>query len=526
MADDGPHPDPPSIFKTPSGPRLWQEADSLLPDTPIGSSGTLELTFPVGDLRRARLSLYGSHFLSTWGQRAWEFLVALAMLDIHPTSLLLVSIFGLCDAAAIVIFGPVVGAFVDSSPRLPAATSMYIMQNTCVAISAASCLTLVRSWGSVSSPTPPPHTALWYWVLVSVAIISGSLSSVGALGATLSVEREWVKALSAGDSTSLASMNASMKRIDLTCLIASPIGVGLLMTWRMDAAVGGVLLWNLLAWWPECRLLHRAMDSSPVLHASKGSSSITTTNNNNNNSVFNNLQQHIRLIERAKNQIAGWRAYARQPACTAALSLALIYLTVMSFGTLMTAWVKWSGITEVELSIWRAGGAVSGIAATFVFPWLQTRWGLVKTGAAAIVAQVVCLVGGAVPIAVVWVVGGDVSEHVHINVWLVRVLLLGLVFSRFGLWGFDLAVNQILQETVPSASLGTVTGVQGSLQSLFQMLAYVAGVVVWQPQRFVSLMVGSVGVVGVAASIFLGYALRSGCDHVAGIPAQPEPITP
>ena len=95
-----------------------------------------------------------------------------------------------------------------------------------------------------------------------------------------------------------------------------------------------------------------------------------------------------------------------------------------------------------------------------------------------------------------------------------RLLVGGLVFSRFGLWGFDLAVNQIMQETIEDRSLGSVTGVQGSFQSLFQMLAYVAGVVVWQPQRFPFLMGGSVGVIGLAAAIYSGYALNSRCSHL------------
>jgi len=74
----------------------------------------MELTaYPVGDGRRARHALYASHFLSMWGQRAWEFAVGLVMLEIRQSSLLLVSLFGLCDAAAVVLFGSAVGAYID-----------------------------------------------------------------------------------------------------------------------------------------------------------------------------------------------------------------------------------------------------------------------------------------------------------------------------------------------------------------------------------------------------------------------------
>ena len=51
------------------------------------------------------------------------------------------------------------------------------------------------------------------------------------------VEREWTKALCGSDSEALAQLNAAMKRIDLTCLIASPILVGLVMQVRWMVCV-------------------------------------------------------------------------------------------------------------------------------------------------------------------------------------------------------------------------------------------------------------------------------------------------
>lgn len=49
---------------------------------------------------------------------------------------------------------------------------------------------------------------------------------------------------------------AGMRRIDLTCLIVSPIMVGLIMNYAgSPAAVMLILLWNLAAWAPECLLL-------------------------------------------------------------------------------------------------------------------------------------------------------------------------------------------------------------------------------------------------------------------------------
>lgn len=48
-----------------------------------------------------------------------------------------------------------------------------------------------------------------------------------------------------------------------------------------------------------------------------------------------------------------WAGYFGQGVTPAALALALLYLTVLSFGTLMTAYLKWRGMVEAELSVYR-----------------------------------------------------------------------------------------------------------------------------------------------------------------------------
>lgn len=61
----------------------------------------------------AVLCLCGTHALARWGWRTWEFAVALILIKLFPTSLLLVSIFGLLDNIVRLVFGSVIGQFVD-----------------------------------------------------------------------------------------------------------------------------------------------------------------------------------------------------------------------------------------------------------------------------------------------------------------------------------------------------------------------------------------------------------------------------
>ena len=61
----------------------------------------------------AKLSLYASHALSTWGQRTWEFAVGLIMLELYPSSLALVSAYGLIDGLAKMLSGSTIGTYID-----------------------------------------------------------------------------------------------------------------------------------------------------------------------------------------------------------------------------------------------------------------------------------------------------------------------------------------------------------------------------------------------------------------------------
>lgn len=71
----------------------------------------------------------------------------------------------------------------------------------------------------------------------------------------------------------------------------------------------------------------------------------------------------------------GWDIYIHQPVLGAAVSLALLYLTVLSLGLLMTAYLNWKGMSEAELSLYRGLGALAGVSATFAFPTLQAKVG-------------------------------------------------------------------------------------------------------------------------------------------------------
>jgi iron-regulated transporter 1 len=85
---------------------------------------------------------------------------------------------------------------------------------------------------------------------------------------------------------------------------------------------------------------------------------------------------------------AGWAAYFRQGTLLPGLALALLYLTVLSLGFLMTAFLA-HGLPESTISLFRSAGALAGLLATVVVvPLQRCGIGLVAAGGLGIMWQV------------------------------------------------------------------------------------------------------------------------------------------
>ena len=110
---------------------------------------------------------------------------------------------------------------------------------------------------------------------------------------------------------------------------------------------------------------------------STAGSSPTTIDSLNNNPPAQTVGTHLsRPVKQWSQSLWGsWRAYWDQPTFAAAIALALLYLTVLSLGLLMTAYLKAQGLAEAELAIERGIGALTGILATFTFPPMSSRLG-------------------------------------------------------------------------------------------------------------------------------------------------------
>lgn len=194
------------------------------------------------------------------------------------------------------------------------------------------------------------------------------------------------------------------------------------------------------------------------------------------------------------------RLYFAQQCWPPAFCLAMLYFTVLSFGILMTGYLKWSGMGNTEQSGFRALGALAGLMASIFFPFVMKHISLPTMGLCGIYSQVLCLLGMVVSRFVIpSMMGWSINEGANATLYVFTAFL---ALSRFGLWGFDLSVTQILQEQVPEEVIGTVNGVQGSLQEFMQIVMYCVTLLFTDPASFWILVSAAIGNVGLAAVIY------------------------
>eukprot|EP00047_Mylnosiga_fluctuans_P024533 m.163286 g.163286 ORF g.163286 m.163286 type:complete len:533 (+) comp9876_c0_seq8:24-1622(+) len=462
------------------------------------------ITVPRKDTHVQLTRLYVSHFLSKWGDRMWEFAIALLLIEIWQDSLLMAAIYGLTSTMAIVLLGSVVGHYVDTHARLSAVRWSVFLQNAAILVCMITTVSIISVGDTMSAGA--------YYFCIAVIMGTAATADVGALIGTLAVERDWVKVVTAGDSELLARTSAILRRIDLTCQLVAPLVVGLVMQFTGSATatgktMGALLIggWNLVAMVPEYLLLIRVYNSYPALQAPKQPTAVRAES-----SLLQTMFRQFITLAR------GWRVYFQQSCALAGVALALLYCTVLSFHTIMTAYLYYRGISESLLSVARGAGAITGVGATFIFPPLQRRLGLTRTGSLASILQLGCLVLAFVSPFMADTGQGDCSsvapaeydDCISGRNREIVMLSLGVVASRTGLWLFDLAVSQMLLERVPEGVVATVSGVQGAIQSIMDMLAFVLGVIFSDPADWAILVYTSFGFVALSAACYALFAAR------------------
>ena len=439
---------------------------------------------------RARRLLLAQHALQAGAWRAWEFLVVVALVEARPASLLPTALFSFSVFCAVMLAGPALGAYLDAAGGLRGVeVSMGMHHGGVVAASL-----VIGAWfagpgrGGAGDGAAP-----LFWAMVVVVCALGGGSSVGYTGAKIVVQRDWSIQLCGQDTNLLARTSSTLQAIDLVCSMVSPIVAGLLSQYTsVLAAVMTLSAVNVICWLCELSLARSLCAACPEVLETEGrgrgghrGSRGTAGGAGGQGSLRARLASRWKLVR---------EDYFGEPSARAGVPLAMLYMSVLTLGMLATAYLKGMGMSEVNISLVRAAGGVTGVGGTVLHPTMH-RWvrSLVRLGLVNLWWLQACALVAAL----------STMPFVPLRTaHRIPVFCCGVVLSRYGLWSFDVAVGQIFQERVTLEKRGRFNGVQESLNSFGEMSISILAMVLHRTSQFWLLALVSLSSITFAACMF------------------------
>jgi iron-regulated transporter 1 len=214
-----------------------------------------------------------------------------------------------------------------------------------------------------------------------------------------------------------------MRRIDLLCKLIGPLVISLIDGYSTIFAVfitGGMTVISVvIEYWSIVRVYNRV----PALQTPK--SAVQETQ----------IASNLSLRRSIRQALAGLMLYIRHPVFLPSFSLALLYMTVLSFSGQMITYLLTLGLSSGVIGVLRGVSAVAEISATWLAPEVTDHIGSERAGIWFLNWQIICVT---VACAFFWIDDSPTVSAVG--------TVTAVIASRVGLWGFDLSAQTIVQD--------------------------------------------------------------------------------
>jgi iron-regulated transporter 1 len=438
-----------------------------------------------------RKLLYLMHFAFSFTSRMWDMGIVLFVAIVTHNSLFVIALAGLISSMSIFVFMPAIGPYLDKINRFTSAKISLTVKIIAITLSYGVC--------GIAEGIPG-NTVNGHYHYSPIILIVPFLCGIVSLSFSTIVqciEKDWIVVLSNGDSQWLSGTNSFMSQIDLAAASIAPLVTGFLFSFLTSTEVAiSLLLLNALTTVLLFNFMKNLYNSWPALAIKVSDINIEgkqSTSSTNGERGKLSAQEIVDFSDNEQMASPTWTAYLNPRYCCLKITNAIesfcadfslsgcagtmyaysfLYFTVLSFGSLMTVYLRWAGLSDYWIGLARGCNALMGFFGAWVFPSFNARFGLWKTGQIAITYQVSLVVLAAASFAF--------ADRSHAVV----VVVLCTLFSRCGLWMFDLAARQICQETIPEAVRGKVNGQWRSIIAFFDMMAYVMATIFPDPRQF------------------------------------------
>ncbi|KAL9933700.1 hypothetical protein V8E36_007358 [Tilletia maclaganii] len=512
----------------------------------------------TGKLDRIGVTLLAlQHASSSFGYRAAEFAFPLYFVNLFTDSLLPASIYGFVCTGAAIIFSGTVGNVLDGpSPRSRQATrsgveadsedkdptfqlrairTFILAQKVLVGISYALFLVLFLQPGRAQEAehggrgTPPETPNVRPWTIFAAITLVGCGVILCNVGISVGIERAWVTLIARSEESSLIRLNAIMRRIDLLSKLLAPLFVSLL-TSVAGYSTSSIILLAVTAATAlfETIWLRIVFDRFPQLadwqqdvadkatQAEQSQTVVNTADISLATTAFARFEddKHQKgaftaLRRGGRQEVDDWRRFAKMPIFISTCSIALLYLSVLSFESTFIAYLKSeTAYKDGFIAGMRGVGVVAGLLGTMAMPYLEKLVGIVRAGSHSLFAQVLPLTMTLVPLYV----GADQRDR---PAWNGALLFSGIAISRIGLWSFDLAQLAQVQRALDRVERkNALMGLQFALQNFFDLGHYALTIGWHRPDQFRYAAAVSFGAVVCANFLYIVFYARRLRGHL------------
>ena len=367
--------------------------------------------------------LYVSHFLSTWNSRTFEFGAVLFLARIFPGTLLPSSVYALVRAASAICFAPLVGRCVDQGDRLVVVRLAIVGQRGAVILSCLGFWALSTEIWEIPGFKP---------LLMAMLVLLACVEKLSSIMNLIAIERDWIVVVAENSQCGLEVLNSQMRRIDLVCKLVGPLAIALVDGYSTITAIIAVLVMNASSVLIEYFAIARVYNMVTALQAHPN-------NTDNVSSARPELPVMWRLgslcVDQTRSIYQTVLSYIRHPVFLPSMALNLLYFTVLSFSGQMVTYLLSVGLSSTQIGVLRTLSTAIEISATWLAPMAMNRVGPLRGGLWFITWQIFCLVGAF-----------GFFSFMRTPSAAAFGLVVGVIASRVGLWGFDLCVQIIIQE--------------------------------------------------------------------------------
>ncbi|KAL6865360.1 hypothetical protein ACP4OV_016511 [Aristida adscensionis] len=445
-------------------------------------------------------ALYAACLAGNVTEQLWSFTWPAAVATLHP-SLLPVAVLGFFTKLVVFAAGPLVGDLISSLPRIPAYRTLTVIQSAAHWVSAAM---VTHAFALPRAPTTAAALLLRPWFAVLVASTAVDRLSCVSLGVI--AERDLVVQLAgAGRPIALARANATLSRVDLLCETAGASIFAVLLSRndpltciRLSCVISLCALPLLIYLGGEMNRLAGGIfdQTSPIRPTEKHSELGGTRETASAFSMGEKVGDALATTRR------GWSEYIRQPVLPASLAYVLVCFNVaLAPGALMTTFLIHNGVSPSVLGAFGGSSALVGILATFLTPSLVKELGILKAGAAGLIAQS-ALLGAAV---LVYLAGGVSRSGAALFAFLGFI-----VASRLGHMAYSVIGLQVVQTGNPMGKAKLIGATEIAVASLAELAMMAVAVAARDAAHFGALAALSAAAVAAAACLFCAWLANGG----------------